>query len=156
MGNYINSISWRFHLEMEKKWHKDNEVLKFRILHLIKEHVGLFYFLYQVQFSRTLRLFFSELFVKGSVTHPTYHMGLRDSSHGNESDHSMRRTNYLTSIAKIKYAKMFLLMTFITNHKGMTFFTFVIPTEFHYTLSEIHGTLQNSGLLSPNTPYQLL
>ena len=92
---------------MEKKWHKANEVLKFRILHLIKENIGLFY-LYQVQFSRTLRLCFSELFIKGSVTHPTYHTSLRDSSDGNESDHSIKRTTYLTSIAKIVYAKTFI------------------------------------------------
>jgi len=99
MRIHINSISTRFHLEMDKKWHKDKWSSK--ILHLIKENIGLFYLLYQVQFSRTLRLCFSELFIKGSVTHPTYHTSLRDSSDGNESDNSMKRTTYLTSLPRL-------------------------------------------------------
>jgi hypothetical protein len=49
-----------------------------------------------------MQLFFSELFIKGSAVHQAYHMGLRDSSHANESNHSTRRTTYLTSNAKIK------------------------------------------------------
>jgi len=55
-----------------------------------------------------MRLCFSELFIKGFVTHPTYHTSLGDSSNGNESNHSMKRTTYLTSVPKIVYAKLFI------------------------------------------------
>jgi len=118
--------------------------------------IGLFYLLYQVQFSRTLRLCFSELFIKGSMTHPTYIESQR--LFWWQWKRSQHENDYLLNIYCQDYAgKDFHLLTiFKKNRKGTIFFTLIMPAEFHYTLSGIYEILHNSGLLSPNTPYQLL